>query len=125
MTEIINTKDAPAAVGPYSQAVKKGNMIFVSGQIPFDPETMELVSDDIKEQTEQSLKNVKAILAAAGATLDNVVKTRIYLDDMEQFCNVNEVYARFFNSKLPARVCMEVSRLPKDVKIEVEVTAIV
>jgi len=125
MTEIINTKDAPAAVGPYSQAIKKGNMIFVSGQIPFDPETMELVSDDIKEQTEQSLKNVKAILAAAGATLDNVVKTRIYLDDMEQFCNVNEVYARFFNSKLPARVCMEVSRLPKDVKIEVEVTAIV
>src|SRR6056297_2191775 len=110
MTEIINTKDAPAAVGPYSQAIKKGNMIFVSGQIPFDPETMELVSDDIKEQAEQSLKNVKAILAAAGATLDNVVKTRIYLDDMEQFCNVNEVYARFFNSKLPARVCMEVSR---------------
>ncbi len=125
MTEIIKTDKAPAAVGPYSQAVKKGNFVFVSGQIPFDPDTMELVSEDIAEQAEQSLKNVKSILEEAGASLNDVVKARVYLDDMNQFGKVNEVYGRFFKEHLPARACVEVARLPKDVKIEIEVTAVI
>lgn len=124
MAEVINTKKAPAAVGPYSQAIKKGNFIFVSGQIPFNPDTMELVSEDVEEQAEQSLKNVKAILEEAGASLNDVVKARVYLDDMNQFGKVNEVYAKFFSDNLPARACVEVARLPKDVKVEIEVTAV-
>jgi len=124
MTEVINTKKAPAAVGPYSQAIKKDNFIFVSGQIPFDPETMELVSEDITEQAEQSLKNVEEILKEAGASLNDVVKARVYLDDMDQFGKANEIYGKFFSNHLPARACVEVSRLPKDVKVEIEVTAV-
>ena len=121
--ETISTKNAPAAVGPYSQAVKAGNMLFVSGQIPFIPETMELVSDDVKEQTARSLENVKAILSEAGATFADVVKATVFIKDMNDFAQINEVYAHYFGDNKPARACVEVARLPKDVKVEIEVIA--
>lgn len=122
---IINTKNAPAAVGPYSQAVKIKNMIFVSGQIPFIPQTMELVSEDISEQTDQCLKNIKAILQAGGAFLNDVVKVTLFIKDMNDFGRINESYARYFSEHQPARACVEVARLPKDVKIEIEAIAVV
>lgn len=123
MKEIIKTDSAPAAIGPYSQAVKTGNLLFVSGQIALDPETMELVSDDVQEQTRQALKNIKAVLEAAGSGLDKVVKATVFISDMDEFGRVNEVYAEFFKEDPPARACVEVSRLPKDVKVEIEVIA--
>ena len=106
--QVIHTDNAPKAIGPYSQAVKAGNMLFVSGQVPFVPETMEIVEGDVKAQTAQSLKNVQAILAEAGL----------------EFAQINEVYAEFFGENKPARACVEVARLPKDVKVEIEVIAI-
>jgi len=123
MNEAIFTEKAPAAVGPYSQAMKAGNMLFVSGQIPFVPETMTLVSQDIKEQTRQSLENVKAILEKAGASLNDVVKVGVFIKDMNEFAQINEVYSEYFNKNKPARACVEVARLPLDVKIEIEVIA--
>ncbi|MCT4585033.1 MAG: RidA family protein [Peptostreptococcaceae bacterium] len=121
--EVISTQKAPAALGPYSQAIKAGDMLFVSGQIPFIPETMELVSEDVQEQTRQSLENVKAILEAAGASFNDVVKAGVFIKDMNDFGKINEIYAEYFTDNKPARACVEVARLPKDVKVEIEVIA--
>lgn len=123
--EIINTKKAPAAIGPYSQAVKAGNLIFTSGQIPINPETGVLVNDDIKKATERSLENVKAILEQAGTCLAKVIKTVVFVKDMNDFAAVNEVYGKYFTSNQPARSCVEVGRLPKDALVEIEVVALV
>jgi 2-iminobutanoate/2-iminopropanoate deaminase len=122
--EIIQTGRAPAAIGPYSQAVRSGPWIFVSGQIPMDPETGAVNRGDIKAQTRQALKNLDAILQAAGASLDRVVKTTLYIANMDDFPHVNEAYASFFPSQPPARACVEVARLPKDAGIEIEAIAL-
>ncbi|GAA3647214.1 RidA family protein [Asaccharospora irregularis] len=122
--QVIHTENAPKAIGPYSQAVKAGNMLFISGQVPFVPETMEIVEGDVKAQTAQSLTNLKAILAEAGADFSNVVKTTVFIKDMNEFGAINEVYAEFFGENKPARACVEVARLPKDVKVEIELIAV-
>ena len=122
--QVIHTENAPAAIGPYSQAVKAGNMLFVSGQVPFVPETMEIVEGDVKAQTAQSLKNLQAILKEAGADFSNVVKTTVFIKDMNEFAQINEVYAEYFGENKPARACVEVARLPKDVKVEIELIAV-
>ena len=122
--QVIHTDNAPAAIGPYSQAIKAGNMLFVSGQVPFVPETMEIVEGDVKAQTAQSLKNVQALLAEAGLDFSHVVKSTVFIKDMNEFAQINEVYAEFFGENKPARACVEVARLPKDVKVEIEVIAI-
>ena len=122
--QVIHTDNAPKAIGPYSQAVKAGNMLFVSGQVPFVPETMEIVEGDVKAQTAQSLKNVQAISAEAGLDFSHVVKSTVFIKDMNEFAQINEVYAEFFGENKPARACVEVARLPKDVKVEIEVIAI-
>ena len=122
--QVIHTDKAPKAIGPYSQAVKAGNMLFVSGQVPFVPETMEIVEGDVKAQTAQSLKNVQAILAEAGLDFSHVVKSTVFIKDMNEFAAINEVYAQYFGENKPARACVEVARLPKDVKVEIEVIAI-
>lgn len=121
--KIISTKNAPGAVGPYSQAIKAGNLVFASGQIPLDPSTGELVSGDVKKATERSLENVKAILEAAGTSLDKVVKTTVFVKNMSDFAAVNEVYAKYFDKDMPARSCVEV-KLPKDALVEIEVIAL-
>lgn len=118
----INTEKSPQAIGPYSQGIISGNLIFVSGQIPLDADG-KLVSDDIQEQTRQCLRNISHILEEAGSSLEKVIKTTIYLVDMDDFARVNEVYAGFFTEPYPARSCVEVSRLPRDVKVEIEVIA--
>ena len=123
--QVIHTDNAPAAIGPYSQAIKAGNMLFVSGQVPFVPETMEIVEGDVQAQTRQSLTNVQAILKEAGADFSDVVKTTVFIKDMNEFALINEVYAEFFGENKPARACVEVARLPKDVKVEIEVIAVV
>lgn len=120
--EVIYTKDAPAAIGPYSQAMKVGSLVFTSGQIPIDPATGNVQAQGIREQTEQVCKNIQAVLAAAGTSMDNVVKTVCFLSDMEDFAAFNEVYARYFVSK-PARSCVAVKTLPKNVLVEVETVA--
>ena len=122
--QVIHTENAPAAIGPYSQAVKAGNLLFVSGQVPFVPETMEIVEGDVKAQTAQSLKNLQAILKEAGADFSNVVKTTVFIIDMNEFAQINEVYAEYFGENKPARACVEVARLPKDVKVEIELIAV-
>lgn len=122
MKEVIATTAAPGAIGPYSQAIKAGNLLFCSGQIPVDPATG-TVPEGIKAQTAQSLANVKAILAAAGASIDNVVKTTVFLADMSLFGEMNEVYAQNFNEPFPARSAVAVRELPKQVLLEVEVIA--
>ncbi|MBY2242913.1 RidA family protein [Clostridioides difficile] len=122
--EVIHTNDAPAALGPYSQAIKAGNLLFVSGQVPLVPETMEVVEGDVQAQTAKSLKNLKAILAESGADFSNVVKTTVFIKDMNEFGAINEVYAEYFGENKPARACVEVARLPKDVKVEIEVIAV-
>jgi len=124
MKEIIYTEAAPKPIGPYSQAVKAGNMLFVAGQIPIDPKTGEVVKGDIKEQTRQVLENIKAILEAAGFTLDDVAMTFVFLADMNLFPQFNEVYAQYFKENPPARVTVQAARLPKDVLIEVAVIAV-
>lgn len=122
MKQEILTQDAPAPIGPYSQAVKTGGLVFVSGQIPVAPDgTMAPV--DITSQTEQSLKNLQQVLAAAGMALDNVVKTTVYIKDMNDFAACNAVYAQYFTGVCPARSCVEVARLPKDVLVEIEAIA--
>ena len=123
--QVVHTDNAPKAIGPYSQAVKAGNMLFVSGQVPFVPETMEIVEGDVKAQTAQSLKNVQAILAEAGLDFSHVVKSTVFIKDMNEFAQINEVYAQFFGENKPARACVEVARLPKDVKVEIEVIAVI
>ena len=122
--QVIHTENAPAAIGPYSQAVKAGNLLFVSGQVPFVPETMEIVEGDVKAQTAQSLKNLQAILKEAGADFSNVFKTTVFIKDMNEFAQINEVYAEYFGENKPARACVEVARLPKDVKVEIELIAV-
>ena len=123
MKEIIFTEKAPKPIGPYSQAIKVGNFLFISGQIPVDPESGKLVEGDIGAQTHQVLKNIRAIVEAAGGTLNNVVKVTVYLDDMDDFAEMNEVYSQYFSESKPARTTIEVSRLPKNVKIEIEAIA--
>lgn len=120
---IISTPDAPQAIGPYSQAVKNGGIVYCSGQIPLDPRTGELCAEDIQSQTQCVLDNLAAVLAAAGATKENVLKTTVYLSDMENFPAMNEVYATFFGRHKPARATVEVSRLPKDVLVEIDCIA--
>lgn len=125
MKEIISTNNAPAAIGPYSQAVKVGNMIFTSGMIPIDPATNQLVEGDIEVQAERALKNVEALLQSAGSSMDKVVKTVVFIKDMNDFAKVNAIYAKYFTKDFPARSCVEVARLPKDVLIEMEAIALV
>ena len=120
--EIINTQQAPAAIGPYSQAVKAGNLLFVSGQIPINPITNE-IPQFIEEQTYQVMRNIKAILSEAGLDWSHVLKTTIFLTDMQDFAKVNEIYASYFSADFPARECVQVSRLPKDVSVEISVIA--
>ncbi|PVZ70351.1 RidA family protein [Pelagibaculum spongiae] len=124
MNNAIHTDQAPAAVGPYSQAIQAGNQLFVSGQIPFIPETMTLVSEDVAEQTKQSLVNLKSIIESAGFAMTDVVKCTIFIKDMNEFATINEVYAGFFEQPFPARACVEVARLPKDVKVEIDAVCI-
>ena len=121
--EVIATDKAPAAIGPYVQATKVGEMIFTSGQIPLDPATMEIVAGGIEEQAERVMKNLVAVVHAAGADASNVVKTTCFLSDMNNFVAFNQVYARYFGDAAPARSCVEVARLPKDVLVEVEAIA--
>lgn len=123
MPQVIGTTAAPAAIGPYSQAVRAGKLIFVSGQIPLNPATGELVGGTIEDQTVQSLKNAKAILEAAGSSLAAVVKTTVFIKSMDDFARINAAYATFFPVDPPARSCVEVARLPKDVNVEIEVIA--
>lgn len=125
MKQVISTEKAPSAIGPYSQAIRIGNLVFCSGQIPIDPATGEFVSGGIKEQTEQVLKNLTAVLESAGATLQNVVKTTVFLADMNDFAAMNEVYARFFSDNKPARSTVQAARLPRDAKVEIECIAII
>lgn len=122
--EIITTPLAPAAIGPYSQAVRAAGLVFVSGQIPIDPANGTLVSGDIRSETRQAMQNLKAILEAAGSGLERVLKVTLFIADMGQFSAINEAYAAFFPQAPPARACVEVSRLPKDVRVEVEAVAL-
>jgi 2-iminobutanoate/2-iminopropanoate deaminase len=124
MKKIISTPKAPSAIGPYSQAVVVGDMVYTSGMIPIIPETGELETGDIKAQAAQAIKNLIALLEASGAGADSVVKTTVFIKDMNDFAAVNEVYATFFTDNFPARSCVEVARLPKDVKIEIEAVAV-
>lgn len=124
MKEIVATERAPRAIGPYSQAVRSGNFLFASGQIPIDPATGEFVAGGITEQTEQVMRNVSAILEAAGAGLQQVVKTTVFLADMDDFTAMNEVYGRFFAENPPARATVQAARLPRDARVEIEAIAI-
>ncbi|MBR6962331.1 MAG: RidA family protein [Prevotella sp.] len=123
MKKVINTKAAPAAIGPYSQAIRVGNLVYTSGQIPIDPATGSFVEGGVKEQTRQSLLNVKAILAEAGLTMGDVVKTTVFLADMNDFADMNSVYAEFFSEPYPARSAVAVKTLPKGALVEIEVVA--
>ena len=122
--EIIATKEAPGAIGPYSQAVKVNGLVYTSGQIPLDPATGELVTE-VKLATKRSLDNLKAVLEAAGTSLDKVVKTVVFLKNMDDFAAVNEVYATYFTENPPARSCVAVAKLPKDAVLEIEAVAVV
>lgn len=124
MKDRVQTDSAPNAIGPYSQAIKANGLIFASGQIPLDPSTMQVVEGGIREQTERALNNVKAVLEAAGSSLDNVVKTTVFLSDLNDFNQMNETYGHFFGEMPPARSTVEVSRLPRDVRVEIEVIAL-
>ena len=124
MKKQINTAAAPAAIGPYSQAIEAGGMVFVSGQLPIDPATGAFAEGGIKELTRQSLTNMKAILAEAGLTMDNVVKTTVFLADMADFAAMNEVYATFFEGVCPARSAVAVKTLPKEARVEIECIAV-
>ena len=120
---VVSTKDAPAAIGPYSQAIMVGNFVFVSGQIPIIPASGELMLGDIKLQTRQVLENLKHILAAAGSSLDKVVKTTVFMKDINDYTAINEVYRGYFPQKPPARAAVQAARLPKDVGVEIEAIA--
>lgn len=124
MKEIVATARAPRAIGPYSQAVRSGKFLFASGQIPIDPATGEFVAGGITEQTEQVMRNVSAILEAAGAGLQQIVKTTVFLADMDDFTAMNEVYGRFFGENPPARATVQAARLPRDARVEIEAIAI-
>jgi 2-iminobutanoate/2-iminopropanoate deaminase len=122
--KVINTSKAPAAFGPFSQGVKTDSLVFTTGQLPIDPVTGKIVSDDIQEQTRQVLLNLKAILEAAGCSLDRILKATVFITSMADFTKVNEVYASFFSDKPPARSCVEVSALAKEAKVEIEAIAL-
>ena len=121
--KVISTKQAPAAIGPYSQAIQVGNLVFTSGQIPIDPVTVSFAEGGIKEQTRQSLTNVKAILEESGLSMSNVVKTTVFMADMNDFTDMNTVYAEFFKEPYPARSAVAVKTLPKGALVEIEVVA--
>ena len=123
MKEIISTDKAPAAIGPYSQGVRAGGFLFLSGQIPLDPKTM-TVAGDVAAQTEQALMNMKAVLESQGLDFSDVVKTTVFIKDMNDFGKINEIYGKSFTKDAPARSCVEVARLPKDVLIEIEAIAL-
>jgi 2-iminobutanoate/2-iminopropanoate deaminase len=123
--KVIQTEKAPKAIGPYSQAIQAGNFLFLSGQIPLDPKTGELVKGDIRKQTQQVLENIKGILESQGLGMENVVKVAIFLKDIANFNQVNEVYATYFPSSPPARSTVEVAKLPRDADIEIEALAII
>ena len=125
MMQTISTENAPGAIGPYSQAVVTGNMVFCSGQIPIDTATGQFVSEDVAEQTEQVLKNLTAVLEAAGSSLTKVVKTTVFLADMNDFAAMNDVYARYFDANKPARATVQAARLPRDARVEIECIALV
>ncbi len=124
MREVISTKDAPQAIGPYSQAIKANGMVFISGQIAIDPAVGQVINGDVAAQTERVLKNLSNILRAAGSGLEKVVRTTVFLKSMNDFATMNEVYARFFTRMPPARSTVEVARLPKDVLVEIDVIAL-
>ena len=124
MREAIVTNDGPKAIGPYSQAIKANGLIFLSGQIPLDPATQQLISGDVAAQTDRVLQNLSGILKAAGSSLQQVVKTTVFLKNMSEFAAMNEVYGRYFTDAPPARSTVEVARLPKDVLVEIDVIAL-
>ncbi len=124
MKEIISTDQAPAAIGPYSQGVKAGGFLFLSGQIALDPKTMTVVEGDAAAQTEQAMKNMKGALESQGLDYSDVVKTTVFIKDMNEFGRINEVYGKYFAKDAPARSCVEVARLPKDVLVEIEAIAL-
>ncbi|MGB9181639.1 MAG: RidA family protein [Pyrinomonadaceae bacterium] len=124
MKKIVQTDDAPRAIGPYSQAIRAGDLIFTSGQIPIDPQTGEFVAGGIAEQTEQVLLNLAAVLETAGSGLDRVVKTTVFLADMDDFAAMNEIYGRFFASEPPARSTVEAARLPRNARVEIDAIAL-
>ncbi len=123
MRQIVSTEKAPKAIGPYSQAVRAGGWLFASGQIPINPATGQMITGDIKAQTERVMKNLGAILEAAGLSFVHVVKTTVYLKDMNEFPAMNEIYGRFFPAEPPARATVEVARLPRDARIEIDLVA--
>jgi len=125
LRERIQTNHAPAAIGPYSQAIKANGFVFVSGQIPINPQTGEFVAGGIAEQTQQVLRNLKAVLEASGSSLDQVVKTTVFLADMKEFSGMNEVYATFFSGPPPARATVAAAGLPRDARVEIEAVALV
>jgi len=124
MRDVITTKEGPAALGPYSQAIRANGLVFVSGQVPIDPATMELVGGDVGVQTDRVIRNLAAILKAAGTGLEKVVRTTVFLKNMNDFSAMNEVYAKHFHTAPPARSTVEVARLPKDVLVEIDVIAL-
>ena len=124
MRDVISTKDAPQAIGPYSQAIRTDEFVFVSGQVAIDPATQQVLGGDVAAQTDRVLKNLSAILKAADSGLDKVVRSTVFLKNMGDFSAMNEVYGRYFNAKPPARSTVEVSRLPKDVLVEIDVIAL-
>ena len=124
MRDVIATDKGPKAIGPYSQGIRANGLVFLSGQIPLDPTTQQLVEGDIQVQTERVLKNIQGILAASGTSLDKVVKTTVFLKNMGEFAAMNEVYGKYFGANPPARSTVEVARLPKDVSVEIEVIAL-
>lgn len=123
LKKIVSTAAAPTAIGPYSQAVIHSGIVYLSGQIPLDPSSGQLVSDSVAEQTERVLENIKAVLDSAGASLDSVLKTTVFLKEMSDFAAMNEVYARYFHTNPPARSTIEAAKLPRDVRVEIECIA--
>jgi len=123
MRTAVSTDGAPKAIGPYSQAIRAGSLLFLSGQIPIDPATGQMVDGDIAQQTQRVFKNLEAILTAAGASFDNVVRTTVYLADMSEFAAMNEVYGTYFSSPAPARATVQAARLPRDARVEIDLIA--
>lgn len=124
MRDVISTKEAPQAIGPYSQAIRANGFVFVSGQVAIDPATQQVLSGDVKAQTDRVLQNLSAILNAAGSSLEKVVRSTVFLKNMGEFAAMNEVYGRYFNANPPARSTVEVARLPKEVLVEIDVIAL-
>ena len=124
MKEIVTTDRGPKAIGPYSQAVKANGFVFVSGQIAIDPATQQLIQGDIQQQTERVMENLKGIVMAAGSTMDKVVRTTVFLADMNEFAAMNEIYGKYFPAAPPARATVQVARLPRDVRVEIDVVAL-